>query len=126
MEHRDPPIDTGMEVEETRVGDKTHSSISTKSQTNISNLLTQIAACSYDRAKEIADGELDSFRLLNAEKSCEGFHGIKPSQEISIQLSALKILAQICAHEKCYGNLAFLTGSKSIFKKEISAFCQLQ
>ena len=120
MEQRDPPIDNGMEVEENRVGDKTHSSISTKNQTNISNLLTQIAACSYDRAKEIADGELDSFKLLNAEKSCEGFHGIKPSQEISIQLSALKILAQICAHEKCYGNLAFLTGSKSIFKKENS------
>ena len=88
--------------------------------TSISSLLTQIAACSYDRAKEIAESEIESFRSINNEKSSEGYHAIRPNPELSIHLAVFKLLTQICSCEKSYGSLAFLSGSKSIFKKENS------
>ena len=112
-------VDMALEVEEGIACNRDASPVSKlyKKESNISSLLTQLAACGYDRAKEIADAELEFFKLQNAEKAGES-QTPRSSLELSINLILHKIFIQICCYEKSYGNLTFLSGSKSIFKKE--------
>ena len=89
-------LDIALEAEEKRhnVGEISASN-DLERPTSISSLLTQIAACSYDRAKEIAESEIESFRSINNEKSSEGYHAIRPNPELSIHLAVFKLLTQI-------------------------------
>ena len=113
-------VDMALEVQKdiTCKGDVSPVCNLNKKESNISNILTQIAACGYDRAKEIADAELEFFKIQNAERAVESHQTPRSSLELSTHLILHKIFIQICCYEKMYGNLTYLSSYKSIFKKE--------
>ena len=111
--------DIGVEVEEKINYDGSFETLNdVKQSSRLSIMLTQTAAFSYDRAKELVEEELELFKSLHIDKIVDANHAAIPSQEITFHLNVLKLLANICVYEKSYGNLVFLSGAKSIFRKE--------